>query len=192
MRWIWMDRVNSDLEKLNMPYLYATADHDLVCWWTDYSEEKQQELREKLHYEPVPVMDCGEFLVVGVGNSTSQLTEEALEKLKETFAAGKPVLLVQHVPMDFGMDEGLREASMQNWDDRVLLWGEDTGYTANAVTQEYLDLVNAADSPVKAVFAGHLHLRHEGMLNERIRQYLFNPAYTGEVALLTVTGAEPE
>ena len=146
----------------------------------------------RLNYEDVEVMDCGEFLIAGVSDSTSQMRPEGLEHIRHVFDMGKPVILIQHVPMDFGMDEELRERSRQSWDDRVLLWGDDTHYEADEVTQAYLDLVRAPGSPVRAVLAGHLHFRHEGPLNERIRQYIFNPAYTGEAAILKVCGAETQ
>lgn len=185
-------RLNEGLAKLEIPYMYVTADHDLECWWTEYSDEEREALRAKLNFEDVEVMDCGEFLIVGVSDSTSQLTEGALEQIERLMSLGRPVLLIQHVPMDFGMDEELREYSRQNWDDRVLLWGDDTHYHANRVTQVYLDLVNSQDSPVVAVLAGHLHFRHECMLNGRMKQYIFYPAYSGEIALITVQGsAEP-
>lgn len=178
------------LGKLTVPYLYVTADHDLRTWWTAHSEEERDMLREELPYEPVQVLDYGEFLVLGISDSTSQLTESMLQEIRQAFALGKPVILVQHVPLDFGEDEPLKEYSRENWDGRVLLWGDDGNYRADDVTQEYLDLLQDSGCPVVAVLAGHLHFRHEGMLNDRIRQYLFYPAYSGEVALFTIKGTE--
>ena len=178
--------LNENLSRLKMPYLFVTADHDMSCWWTDYSEEEQDQLREKLNYEPVQVMDYDEFLVVGISGNTSQLQEDALERIREVFALGKPVILVQHVPLASVVDEDLRHKSEKMWDGRALLWGDDCSYDANETTQEFLDMVHAPDSPVVAILAGHLHFEQEGMVNDHVKQFLFNPAYTGEVAYITV------
>ena len=184
--------VMQGLERLQAPYLFVTADHDVSGWWTAYSEEEQAELRKKLDYEPVQVMDFDEFVILGVSENTSQIRKKALEQIKEVLALGKPVIIVQHVPFDSEQGAELRELSKANWGERVLLWGEDEedAYQPNETTQEYMDLVYAPDSNVAAVLAGHLHFRYEGMVNGRIRQYIFNPAYSGEVALFTVTGDE--
>lgn len=182
------EALNASLQKLQTPYLYVTADHDMCVWWTQHSAEEERALQQTLDFAPVDVRDYGEFLIVGVSNNTSCLTEEALAHLKEAFAQGKPVILVQHVPLDSLLEEGLRQKSQEVWQGRSLLWGQDGIYEPDAVTQEFLDMVYAPDSPVVAVLAGHLHFRYETALNEQITEFIFNPAYAGEVAYITVTG----
>lgn len=184
------EHLAAGLEQLEAPYLFVPADHDLMGWWTEYSEEEQEQMRQELDYEPVQVLDYGEFLVVGISNNTSQLKESALARIKEIFAQNRPVILVQHVPIDSKLDDGFRKKSRENWEDRVLLWGDEGSYEANDTTQEFLDLVDSPESPVVAVLAGHLHFRHEGMINDHVEEFVFNPAYEGEVAYITVKGVE--
>ena len=52
----------------------------------------------------------------------------------------------------------------------------------------YLNLLLDPSSNVAAVLAGHLHFRYEGKITDAATQYIFNPAYSGEIAVFTVTG----
>lgn len=185
-----LEWLNDNLERLEAPSMLVTADHDLTCWWTGYSEEEQKELREQLPYEPLQVMDYHEFLIVGISNTTSPIQEEVVKQLKDIFALGKPVIIVQHVPIASIVDNELKEKSREAWNGKALLWGEDCSYEADGTTQEYLNMINDPESPVVAVLAGHLHFEYEGRINDKVKQYLFSPAYTGEVAYVTVKAPE--
>lgn len=185
-----LEWLNDNLERLEAPSMLVTADHDLTCWWTDYSEEEQKELREQLPYEPLQVMDYHEFLIVGISNTTSPIQEEVVKQLKDIFALGKPVIIVQHVPIASIVDNELKEKSREAWNGKALLWGEDCSYEVDGTTQEYLNMINDPESPVVAVLTGHLHFEYEGRINDKVKQYLFSPAYTGEVAYVTVKAPE--
>ena len=182
--------LSENLDKLEVPYMYVTADHDICCWWTDYTSEEEASLRELLPASPVQVMDYDEFVILGISDNTSQLTPEALSQIKDVFATGKPVIVMQHVPVDSDTEdsETLRILSKQNWGDRVLLWGEGDYYDPDEPTKEYLELLLGPSSNVAAVLAGHLHFRYEGKITDTATQYIFNPAYSGEIAVFTVTG----
>ena len=56
----------------------------------------QKKEKESWDMEEVMVQDFGEFLVVGINNNTSQLSEAGLEKLKELWAEDKPIILTMH------------------------------------------------------------------------------------------------
>ncbi len=49
-------------------------------------------------------------------------------------------------------------------------------------------MINADDTLVVAVLAGHVHYEYICMINDNVKQYVFNPAYLGEVVLFTVRG----
>ena len=135
-------------------------------------------------------MDYHEFLIVGISNTTSPIQEEVVKQLKDIFALGKPVIIVQHVPIASVVDNELKEKSREAWNGKALLWGEDCSYEADGTTQEYLNMINDPESPVVAVLTGHLHFEYEGRINDKVKQYLFSPAYTGEVAYVTVKAPE--
>lgn len=133
--------------------------------------------------------DLGEILVVGIDKSTSQISKEALEELKEIFAIGKPIILVTHVPFNSQIDNGLSNVSKENRENRNLTWDyKNSSYIADDNTKEFLDMLYSKNSPVKAVLCGHLHLKYTVKLNENITEYVFKPAFSGSIALVKIVG----
>lgn len=132
------------LERLDIPWLYVRADHDLApsyldgvfeteSWgyqreikgYLDVADENSGEdvagvsdsadktkvgLRESNawsrgtcvvdgDFADVMTMEFADFIVAGWNNSTAQMTEAGLAKMREVFAQGKPVILLTHVPI---------------------------------------------------------------------------------------------
>lgn len=108
--------------------------------------------------------------------------------LKEIFAQGKPIILVTHVPFNSKIDDSLDKASKAGWQ-RNLTWDEaGTAYIADENTKEFLNMLYAENSPVKAVIAGHLHFKNTVKLNENITQYVFDATFKGNIGILNVMG----
>lgn len=75
----------------------------------------------------------------------------------------------------------------QGYGDRIIhLWGTDCFYSPDEVTQQFLDMVFAEDSPVVAVIGAHLHFVYDDQLTEKIPQYVFDASFKGTVGVLTV------
>ena len=178
----------TDLKRIKAPVMYNRADHDLGIWYSDtYTDEDvQQKEKESWDMEEVMVQDFDEFLVVGINNNTSQLSEAGLERLKELWAEDKPIILTMHVPLKSQVNDGLSDASKAVWQDRALLWGTDCFYSPDEVPQQFLDMVFAEDSPVVAVIGAHLHFAYDDQLTEKIPQYVFDASFKGTVGVLTV------
>ncbi len=69
------------LSKLNTGYMYVRADHDTQGFW---QKDKDQQKRKALHDSlpentDVMVKEFPDFILLGINNSTSQLTEEGLQ-----------------------------------------------------------------------------------------------------------------
>lgn len=186
-----IESLKNGIDQINVETMYLRADHDYGRSYnpnltTDYITQLEKSIDENLE---VYCKDLGEILIVGIDNSTSQISDEALAKLKEIFARGKPIILATHVPLNSKVDNDLAEESKKAWQDRNLTWDETgTTYTANENTKEFLNLVYAENSPVKAVLAGHLHFKNTSKLNENITQYVFDASYQGKVGILHVVG----
>lgn len=188
-----LDCLMEGLKEIEAPAMYLRADHDLASWYSDTLTSKEIRKREKAAWEmdSVMVQDYDEFLVVGVNNNTSQLSEDGLKKIKEIWKQGKPVILAMHVPLQSQLSDDLDKASKEVWQDRALIWGnKDCYYEPDETTQEFLDMVYAEDSPVAAVIGAHLHFAHEDQLNDRIVQYVFDAAYKGTIGVIEVKPAE--
>lgn len=178
------------LDRMNRPWLYVRADHDLEPFFlTGVSKEKclagQAEISS---CEEVTVMEYEEFLVVGWNNSTTQLTQAGLDRMKETFSLGKPIILLTHVPIAPLADDSLAEKSREAWNDRVLIWGEGFDYQPNETTEEFLRMVCDENTPVCAILCGHLHFTWDGQVTEKVREHVFSAAFEKHAGWITISG----
>lgn len=186
------------LSQISTPIMYARADHDMATWYNSdgsYTKEDVKAAQETLKgagdnmtpMEDMMVWDKGEYCIMGWNNSTSQLSEAGLAKAKETFALGKPIILMTHVPINSPVDEGLSRAARDfDPEHRAKLWGQGCLYEPNETTEEFLRMVLDEDSPVQAVLCGHLHFAYDVQLNEHCTEHVFNPSFTGSMTRVTI------
>ena len=181
------------LDRIITPYLYVRADHDLKPYWCQgITEEQCQSLHSDIgetdNNPEVWCMELPELCVAGINNSTEQISENALQQMKEIFSKGKPVILLTHVPFQSLIDDSLQEASKEVWQDRALVWGEDCNYRPDENTKKIMDMIYAKDSPVKEIVCGHLHFSWDGYITENTHEHVFSPAFSKKVGVITVRG----
>lgn len=132
------------------------------------------------------VIDKGEYVIVSVDNGMYQfpVSRPTYNGVKKAFddakAAGKPVILMLHIPMH--TDE-MHEAI-----DHI----QDNGYCIKPDSQYnkmYYDIITAEDSPVAAIFCGHVHESYETMVGD-IPQYLTGAALEGVCRVVDLVPAE--
>ena len=182
-------KLKEGLSKITVPYMYIRADHDSQPYWTIHDNEKAKTLQDSVcGNDDIFILEYPEFIILGINNSTFQMSEEAVEQMKEIAAREKPIIVVSHVPYDSVVDRSLDETSRAVWQDRNLSWGKDTYYKLNDVTTQWMDLVYEEDSPVVEVLAGHLHFTWDGMMNESVHEHVFGAAFSGNIGLITVDG----
>lgn len=182
-----LDSLKKGLELFDTDVMSVRADHDYASWYTtledSYIRDRYQEIDP---CEEVSVMEMDGFLVVGVDNTTSQISDEALAKLKEVFAKGEPIVLLTHVPVNSLVDDSLRAQSEAAWGERNLTWGEGCYYEPDSNTQEFLDMIYAEDTPVVEILCGHLHLTWDGPVTEQVHQHVFSAAYEGNIGIVKI------
>jgi len=176
-------------EKLKVPFMFLRADHD----YTDgYVQETPWEVIEAAHeaiadHREVMVMEQDGFMIVGVNNTTSQLTETAFQEIEALFAMGKPIVMVMHVPFASQVDGGLAAASREKWNGLELLWAYNGfPFYVGEYGERLLDLVCAPDSPVVEVLAGHLHIPYDGPLTETVHQHVFDASHKGTLGYVVI------
>ena len=130
------------------------------------------------------VRDFGEFLIVGVDDGSYRFTEDQLTRMKEVIACGKPILLLLHLPIRSEVLSPYCEKSW--WGCDVTLGGSFHG--TDETTEAFLSLVTAEDSPVEAIFAGHLHYSHAGEFAPGRMQYVSAPCFNRYVREVCITG----
>lgn len=182
-----LECLDAGLEKLEPEYLYVRADHDYATWYGSLTKDYVKELHRELDGAPATAcLDYEDFCILGIDNSTSQISSAALEQIREVFALGKPIILLTHVPLKSLVDDSLQQTSREAWGDRALVWGEDCYYVPNENTAEFLELVYAPDSPVCMVLSGHLHYLWDGLITDRVRQHVFDATFRGTVGIVKV------
>lgn len=131
----------------------------------------------------IQIQDLGELCLVGVDNAAHSVCDRVLDTLADVLYGDKPVIIVQHTPLDAAT---LRPDAIAYWQDiSYFLFGE-AGMDANA--QEYVRLLTKEKTRLTAVVAGHLHLAHVDTFENGVTQYISAPCLAGYGRLLTVTG----
>ncbi len=192
-----LNALKKGLEGLQTPWMYIRADHDYGRWYVDMGVRKMRALhREIAPQESILALPFDGFTLVGLDNTTSAASQETLEAFREICSEGVPVLLCTHVPFDQPEEAdrsaagSLARLSRECWGDRVLCWGKGDTYDTekSPVMAEMTELVCGEDSPVRAVFAGHLHATWEGDLTPSCMEHVFSAAFEDHIGLITVRG----
>lgn len=187
-----MTALTVGLGRINTPYMYLRADHDSMPYHCDgITPAECDELHSAIDNDPeLFIMEYPEFVIVGLNDSTSNVTPAALEKFDDIYGKGIPMILAVHVPIDSKVDETLSTASGEAWGGRNLTWGfEDANYyRSDENTAAFLEKVYSADGIVRCVLAGHLHLEWDGELTGSVHEHVFGAAYEGKYGVITVKG----
>lgn len=182
--------LSEGFSQITTPYIYLRADHDLGIWHSGgaISMEDSMALHTSVSsYQDMFVMEYPEFYVLGWNNSTSQLTNDGLDAALGIWNSGKPIILATHVPINSIVDNSLAEvASNVDPENRKKLWGDECLYQPDDTTGAFLGMIYDTNSPVKAVLSGHLHFRHVIQLTEQTVEYVFAPAFEGNVAKIVI------
>jgi hypothetical protein len=130
--------------------------------------------------------------VLALDNSTDQVNPAALTELEGVLERGKPIIVLQHVPLVTAANESL-------WEESIAVWGADPegrsrvllgfkGRYPNEDSERFLDMIYNSNS-VAAILAGHAHFYHRDELEQGITQIIADPAYQGRVIEITVKGS---
>ena len=185
------------LDRLKTPWIYIRADHDYGRWYGDMTLSEMRKAHRKIaDQKKVWTFETDDFLLVGLDNTSSILSDEAIDEFESLTEKGKPIILLTHVPLDLSPDlkkgsqeiPSLAELSERSWNGRSLLWGEGDFYDSSKSENmtRLLGLVRGENSPVLEVLAGHLHFSWDGYISETCREHIFSPAFQGTVGVITL------
>lgn len=185
-----IDFVQEQVNRLDMPYLYVTGNHDFEYGSEYFSKKAYSEYFPRLQNltgtsGQYVIYEYDDLIVAGINDKNNQFSKSAVKALMPYMKGEKPVILILHVPLQpLYEDSELERRSDEIWGlsdkgrCRVLI-GE-TACRPNQTTQELLDAVFAKDSPVAAVFAGHIHFYNRNMLNDGVDQIVTGAGYYGD------------
>ena len=126
--------------------------------------------------------NAADLIIVGIDNSVFQMRPEVLAKFKEVYAKNKPVIVLMHVPIYPAVNQDMKWITP-----RHNIWG--ARRRPHKPMAEFIKLVKTPNGPVKAVFNGHNHKSWEGLLAPGVKMNIFNPAFEGNIGVITVTPA---
>lgn len=168
------DKVNStclalleqELSAVGKPFMAVCGNHDMaheIPHGYVFSGMKQ----------PVQTMDLEDLLLVGIDNSSRQITAEQNEQLRRLLSQEKPLLIIMHVPV---MTAGNR-AILQPCGDYFRLNHPD----ATEETLSFIELLKANADKIAAVLAGHLHFHNESELVPGLQQFVTSQGVLGNI-----------
>lgn len=191
-----IDFVKKEIDRLQQPYLYVTGNHDFEYGDEYFSKKAYQEYFPRLGNltqttQQYIVKEYEDLIVAGINDKNNQFHKRAVQALLPYLKGTKPVILVMHVPLQPQFENSeLERQSNRVWGlsdkgrCRVLL-GE-TACRPNQATQKLLDAVFAEDSPVAAVFAGHIHFYNRSLLNDLSTQLVTGAGYYGDAIRIRI------
>ena len=183
-----VDVLKQGIEKITVPYLYIRADHDIgTHWLNDPDPEKNKAMQDEIaDNSEILTMEFPEFVIVGINNSTSQMSDFVVDEALKIASTGKPIIVITHVPYDSIVDRSLDEISRSVWQDRNLTWGAGTSYVPGEKMSQWMDALY--NGSVVEVLAGHLHLTWDGMISDSVHEHVFSQGFSGYVGVITVDG----
>ena len=126
------------------------------------------------------------FIVAAIDNSSDVVTDDTVNKFLSLYEKNKPIILLLHVP--FHADT-LAPDVMKTWGGRNITMGPGAmGSDWGSVIRLYNAVCVAEDTPVVAVFTGHIHFNHEDVFPNGVPQYVTSTGYTGDCRVVTVKG----
>lgn len=183
----------SNLDKLEVPYLYTLGNHDWTYPW-DYMSETGKAtyiplLSEFTTSNPaIHTMEFKEFIIVALDNSTTQFDASILDEFKNILKKDKPTIVMFHVPVMTQSVLG-RAKEIRGKDKRIVLGaGNYGGIYPNEISQEIMNLLVSEKSPVELVLAGHVHFYDKDYVEgiEPVIQIVGDAGYKGSAIHLTI------
>lgn len=173
--------VRERLSACTKDVLYVYGNHE----GADYAKKTDS---RAVYSEFAPVMqnspafwakDYNGFTVVGIDNSTKEITPEQTAFLKAQSQRGIPLILLMHVPLDTPV---IREAVVKRWGEDIsqrqyFILGFDDTTPRSGI--EFAEFVKSEDSNIAAVFAGHIHYTCEGEFAPGRMQYTAESSASG-------------
>lgn len=182
-------------EHLQMPYLYTPGNHDWTYPWEYMTDEGRQHLLPLL--EPfmqgnteINALDFGDFLAVGINDSTNQVSEDVFTDFERLYAQDKPMLVMAHVPF---LTQSVLGHAREVWPSPVVIGGGNYGgIYPNENSGRFVDMLTAAGSPVELVLTGHVHFYDRDVIagEKEVLQLTGAAGYEGNIMLLHIRGAE--
>ncbi|WP_214627442.1 metallophosphoesterase family protein [Paenibacillus agaridevorans] len=194
--------LESRLGKLQAPILYTPGNHDWEFPGEPWGEETRQAHVGKFARlaggDPsFRVLELNGILLIGIDNSTYQITQAQLDFYQAELERGLPVLLFMHIPIYV---PSLLKDVLHMWGSPILLNAED--WDAERMVQWQVKPATEAtrnfhrlllDNPLGnlvGIFCGHVHFAHADALSRGSCQYVTKPGFQGGYRVIRLVPAD--
>ena len=153
--------LTEQLNSLPIPYLFVMGNHDSIFAPTGEETTRQRFAHLCGGNTEVQKVTLGELAFIGIDNARDRYTEDGLRQLKEALEGEKYAILCQHIPLStpaYHLD------AMEKANRDLALGGE--GLCVDNSWRTVFALIEAEDSPVRALFCGDCHRDHMSYLGK--------------------------
>ncbi len=148
-------------------YLFTFGNHERIFVKEDLPRERMErytylyDFALKGEDPAVQIVEMGGVRIIALDDSDNQITPDQLTKLRRLFADGMPTLLFFHVPLSL---PALYDDVVKSWGVPLMLAipsdssvPGDEYLLPTETTEAFRRLLTEEETPVEAIFAGHLH-----------------------------------
>lgn len=154
--------------EIKYPFVFSCGNHETpVERFVDITNDKKG----------FTVLDCNEFKIVSLDNSTKKINRYTLNNLKEELEEDKPIIISMHIPISTKWNQ----EEMKMYDPYFVIYDNDTDKT----TKELIDLL-INDDRIKAILCGHVHGHSESCFAPNKPQYCASSGLIGLVNKIIV------
>ena len=155
--------LTEQLNRLPIPYLFVIGNHDSI-----FAPKGEEKTRQRFAHlcggnTEVQKFKLGELAFIGIDNARDRYTEGGLQQLHAALEGEKYAILCQHIPLSTP-DYHIHAMAAANRD--LGLGGE--GVCVDDSWKTVFGLIEAEDSPIKALFCGDCHRDHRSMLGKAV------------------------
>ena len=186
-----LDILYDNVTRVNADTIFCLGNHD----WNysdDYMTSNAYATYKPLFAElnggdpDFAVKEYDEFIVAAIDNSADMVTQETVDKFFALYAKNKPIILLLHVPLHA---DTLAPDVIAAWNRNITMGIGAMGEGWQSVRDLYTSVCLDENTPVVAVFAGHVHFNHVDTFPNGVTQYVTNAGYFGDCRVITVKGA---
>ena len=155
--------LTEQLNSLPIPYLFVMGNHDSIFAPTGEEKTRQRFAHLCNGNTEVQKYKLGELAIIGIDNARDRYTEFGLLQLKEALEGEKFAILCQHIPLstpEYHVD------AMEKANRDLGLGGQ--GLCVDDSWKTVFAIIEAEDSPVKALLCGDCHREHESRLGQAV------------------------
>ena len=174
-----LQAVRQRLQNAGVPVYYVCGNHERSGVEPENSREFYPAYQDLMHGSPgFWRCDLGPFVIVGLDDGDKQMRSEQLEQLEAECAKGKPMLVLIHIPI---LTEAIMGPVRQKWGENgpdYFLLGQDSD---TELSRRFCRMLADPAAPIRAVFAGHIHLSLAGEIIAGRMQYTSGPVFEGVI-----------